>query len=105
MGQTCVCSYFKSIGFLRRNFKTAPQTIRELAYCTLVCPQVEYAASAWSPWLLQDITGLEELQRRGARFVLRNYQHTASVSDMIKELGWESLENRRKKQIKSSDVI
>ena len=27
----------------------------------------------------------------------RNYQQTASVSDMIKTLGWEYLENRRKK--------
>jgi len=36
----------QTLGFLRRNFKTAPQTIRELAYFTLVRSQVEYAASA-----------------------------------------------------------
>jgi len=71
------------------------RTIRELAYFALVHSQVKYAASAWSPWLLQDITKLEGLQCRGARFVSRNYQQTASVSNMIKELGWESLESRR----------
>ena len=75
----------------------APQKIRELAYCTMIHPQVEYAASVWSPWLLQDIYRLERLQRRSARFVSRNYQQTASVSNMIKTLGWESLEDRRKK--------
>ena len=76
---------------------TAPLNIRELAYFALVRPQVEYAASAWSPWLLHDITKLEKLQRRSARFVSKNYHQTASVSNMIDELGWESLENRRKK--------
>jgi len=38
----------KTSGFLRRNFKAAPQNIRELAYFALVRSQVEYAASAWS---------------------------------------------------------
>jgi len=48
----------RTLGFLRRNFMAAPQNIRELAYLALVHPQVEYAASAWSPWLLHDITKL-----------------------------------------------
>ena len=81
--------------FLRRNFKSAPLKIQELAYCSMVCPQVEYAASVWSsPWLLKDIQKLEALQRRSARFVLRNYQQTASVTNMI---SWDSLESRRKR--------
>ena len=87
----------QTLGFLRRNFKMAPQKIRELAYCTMIRPQVEYAVLVWSPWLLQDIYRLERLQHRSARFVSRNYQQTASVSNMIKTLGWESLEDRRKK--------
>ena len=45
----------RTLGFLRRNFKMAPPRIRELAYCTMIHPQVEYAASAWSPWLLQGL--------------------------------------------------
>ena len=76
-------SCFQSKGFLRRNFKMAPQKIRELAYCTMIRPQVEYAVSAWSAWLLQDIYRLERLQRRSTRFVSRNYQQTASVSNML----------------------
>ena len=75
----------------------APQKIRELAYCTMIRPQVEYAASVWSPWLLQDIYMLERLQCRSARFVSRNYQQIASVGIIIKTLEWESLEDRRKK--------
>ena len=40
---------------------------------------------------------MESLQRNVARFCTQNYQQTASVTDMIKELGWDSLESRRKK--------
>ena len=87
----------QTLGFLRRNFKMAPQKIRELAYCTMIRPQVEYVVSVWSPWLLQDIYRLERLQRRSTRFVSRNYHQIASVSNMIKTLGWESLEDRKKK--------
>ena len=43
----------QTLGFLKRNFKMASQKIRELAYCTMIRPQVEYAISVWSPWLLQ----------------------------------------------------
>ena len=34
--------------------------------------------------------------RRAARFVLGRYGKTDSVNEMIKELGWEKLEARRK---------
>jgi len=76
----------------------APQNIRELAYLSLV----EYAASAWSPWLLHDITKL--YRKTTMKKCNRNYHQTASVSNMIDELGWESLESRRKKMNESSDV-
>jgi len=92
------------LGFLRMNFMAAPQNIIELAYLALVHPQFEYVASVWSLWVLHDITKLEKLQR-SARFVSRDYHHTASISNMIDELGWESLEGRRKKMNEHSNVI
>ena len=74
----------KPLGFLRRNFKTAPPNIRVgLLSLSLVCSQVEYTTSAWSPyaqWLVHDITRLDGLQHRGARFVLKNFQQTANIS-------------------------
>ena len=42
-----------------------------------------------------DIDALERVQRRGARFVCGNYRREASVSKMLEELGWESLQERR----------
>jgi hypothetical protein len=42
---------------------------------------------------------LQRVQRKAARFCSKNYNHMAmsSVTDMIKDLNWESLEVRRKK--------
>ena len=36
------------------------------------------------------------VQRRAARFVVRNYSRTASVTNMLVKLRWKTLEERRK---------
>ena len=41
------------------------------------------------------VSKIEMVQRRAARFVLRNYNRTSSVSDMLDQLGWKSLQSRR----------
>ena len=67
---------------IRRNIKKAPKPVREKLYQTLIRPQLEYASSAWSPWLkqeLQDILELEKVQRRAAHFVHNNYWPLASA--------------------------
>ena len=40
---------------------------------------------------------LERVQRKAARFCLQNYNRTASIIDMLRELEWDTLEMRRKK--------
>ena len=42
------------------------------------------------------IRKIEKVQRRAARFVVRNYEGTASVGAILDELGWKSLRGRRK---------
>ena len=39
---------------------------------------------------------LERVQRKAARFYLQNYNRTASITDMLRELEWDTLEMRRK---------
>ena len=80
---------------LRRNLRSTPKVIRELSYFSLVRPILEYACSVWCPWLAQDIYQLEKVQRRAARFVANNYSPYASVSKIIDDLQWISLEQRR----------
>ena len=85
----------RSLGFIKRNIKTKHQKTREMAYNTLVRPQVEYASCAWDPYVKHHINKIEMVQRRAARWCCNNYSPYSSVSDMIDKLGWQTLQQRR----------
>ena len=61
----------------------------------LVRPILDYAGSAWDPHTTSCIQQLEAVQRRAARFVTGDYRTTSSTSQMIQDLGWPSLQQRR----------
>ena len=85
----------KTLNFVRRNIKTKHPGVREMAYNTLVRPQLEYAAAVWDPHTKDKSYQVEKVQRRAARWVSCNFVRLASVSDMIETLGWRSLQQRR----------
>jgi hypothetical protein len=85
------------VGFLRRNLPTASKATKTNAYFSLVRPHVEYCCSVWNPHTAEKTTKLEAVQRRAARYVTNSYSQTSSVSAMLQELNWESLESRRTK--------
>ena len=62
---------------------------------TLVRPHTEYASSVWDPHQKNLVHKLEMIQRRAARFVSNDYRRTSSVTSMLQDLNWVSLENRR----------
>ena len=70
--------------------------IKTLARFGLVCPVLEHAATVWDPYTDMNIRKIEKVQRRAARFVVRNYEGTASVGAILDELGWKSLQSRRR---------
>ena len=41
---------------------------------------------------------IEKVQRKAAGFVLNNFRRNASVSEMLHNLGWQSLDSRRQDQ-------
>jgi hypothetical protein len=86
----------KCLGFIKRNINNCPQELREMAYLSLVRSQLEYACVAWDPHKIKDITNLEKIQRKAARFVKQDYSNYSSVTRMIQELGWKNLQERRK---------
>ena len=43
-----------------------------------------------------DTNKLEQVQRRAARFVCNNYSPYSSVTQMLSDLGWQQLKDRRK---------
>ena len=84
-----------TIGFLRRNLQMSQKHIKANAYKTLVRPQMEYAAAVWDPYTKDNQKKMEMVQRRAARYVFNDYSRESSVTAMIDELGWCSLEQRR----------
>ncbi len=86
----------RALGFLRRNLKVCSKSTKELAYKALVRPIVEYASTVWDPYTDRQASRLEKIQRRAARFVLNRHRNTSSVSDMLHQLQWPSLEERRR---------
>ena len=85
----------QTLGFLRRNLKVNSTKIKEHAYKALVRPKLEYAASVWDPHTSSQINQIEKVQRRAARYVTNRFHNTSSVTDMLQDLNWPTLEARR----------
>ena len=81
---------------IQRNLWNCPKNVEEIAYTSRGGTKLEYASAAWDPSLKKDISALERVQRKAARFCSQNYYRYASVTDMIKDLGWATLETRRR---------
>ena len=89
----------KTLGFLRRNMKHCSQKVKTLTYTSLVRPVLEYSSPVWDPYNQSQIAQLEQIQRKAARYVYNDYtsRQPGAVTEMIKNLKWESLQSRRKK--------
>ena len=84
------------LGFLKRNLWFCPQKVKECAYRTLVRPVLEYACCAWDPYRRGDVNKIESIQRKAARFCKNDYGQQSSVTQMLEDLKWTTLEERRK---------
>ena len=85
----------KQLGFLRRNLAFAPRQTKDVAYKTLVRPQLEYASPIWHPHVKTQIQQVEKVQRTAARWTCRRWRNRSSVGDMLSKLEWPSLEASR----------
>ena len=87
------------LGFLKRSLHNSPKYFKEYAYKQLILPSIEYCCSIWDPYQQYAIDKLEMIQHRAARFVLnrpwKRHQRD-SITDMLRELNWPSLQDRRK---------
>lgn len=91
------CKANRTLGFLRRNLKLGSLKTKDLAYKALVRPILEYASTVWDPHTEENIKELEAVQRRAARWTVNRYRQTSSVTNMITDLNWSSLQSRRQK--------
>ena len=70
--------------------------MKEAAYKSMVGPILEYGSTVWDPHYNGLNDELENVQKRAARFVTRNYSYeTGSMTGILEELKWENLQKRR----------
>ena len=83
--------------FLQRTLSHCDRRSKVQAYTTFVRPIVEYASTVWDPqtWNQSQANQVEAVQRKAARFVCNNWRRTSSVSAMMEQLQWLSLQERR----------
>jgi len=62
----------------------------------MVRPKMEYALAVWDPYHNLQIQQLEKVQMRAARWIFNEYSRFSSVSAMLIELSWPSLQTRHK---------
>ena len=86
----------RSLGFLRRNISACSRKTKVKAYATFLRPHLEYSSAVWDSYTHDQISQIEAVQRRGARFVYNNYNYQSSPSAMLTSLEWDSLALRRK---------
>lgn len=70
------------LGYLLRNFCTAPSSLKLKLYITLVRSKLEYACAIWDPTHTILIQTLEAMQTRAASFILSNYSRHSSVTSI-----------------------
>ena len=89
----------KTLNLVKRILPQCTSSVKETAYITLVRPILEYANVVWDPYQQYLINNIEMVQRRAARWVKHDYRPryrlTSSVSDMINDLQWITLQKRR----------
>lgn len=84
-----------SLNFIHRNFKTCSPKIKKNLYLAYVRPSVEYCCSVWDPHTTTNITKLEGVQRRAARFIKGEFSREVRVTPMLQELNLVPLQERR----------
>ena len=87
---------FSKLAFLQRNISHCPRKTKTLAYQSLIRPKLEYSVGIWDPHTKKDISRLEAVQRKAARFVTGDFGQESSVTSMLDDLEWPPLQRRRK---------
>ena len=88
------CKAIRSLNFVKGNHKCASNT-KSLAYTSLVWPTLEYASSAWDPFLNKNILTIEMIKRQAACWVKSDYNWNSSVTAMLYDLQWSTLSHHQ----------
>ena len=84
-----------ALGQIQRAFHYRKKEYLVPLYKTFVRPKLEYASSAWSPWLEKDKTPLEKVQGRLVRMI--SDVKGSNYEEKLKDAGLTTLEKRRQR--------
>ena len=65
-------------------------------YLSLVRHVTEYASCVWDPHYDSHVLELEKVQHKAALWVCSDYNYNTSVTTLLSQLHWHSLQDRRK---------
>ena len=85
----------RSLRFIKRNIKIKSPKVREMAYQTLVRPELEYASAIWDPHTKENAHKIEMVQRCAARWTTNDFARMTSITSLLHQLDWQTLEERR----------
>ena len=85
----------RTLNFLQRNMYRCPTEVRKQAYISLIRPTLEYASTCWDPCIKIQITALESVQRKAARFIANDHRKTTSVTALLDKFELPTLQQRR----------
>ena len=94
----------KILNFISRDFYHCTHETKAKLNLTLVRPTLEYAC-CMGPYTQRNISSLEKVQRRAARFVFRDYSCESSVSYMLSALDRPFLSERGECQLLNSITL
>lgn len=81
--------------FLQRNLRSCDPNVKLQCYKTYVRPILEYGSIIWDPHSSTNITKLEMVQRKAARFIKNDWRYTSSPTEMLRNLKLNTLQHRR----------
>ena len=85
----------KVLNFIKHNLSNCSSESKTSAYLSLVRPIMEYASCVWDAHEAVNIQTLEKVKRRAARWAFSDYGRHSSVTRMLTQLGWPTLQHRR----------
>ena len=85
----------RTLNFIKHNLSKCSKKVKESAYLTLVRPCLEYVACVWDPCQLYLKKEIEKVQKRAVRWTLSDYSRYSSVTEMLSQLQWATLEQWR----------
>ena len=93
------------LGFPKRNLNVKSPEVKEKAYKALICPTLKYCCSIWDPPTKTQSHRVEIVQCRAARWVTGCYHNTLSVDNMLRNLEWRILAQRRANYTQTGAIV